>query len=105
MPFGNLYPAQQHQYQQNDQNRTDDPRWTVAPAARVREDWQAADQQQDQDNDKNCADAHDEFLLWFLVNGYNSSSFYRSGLKFVLLETSDSGRSEKIRRLNDNFYI
>ena len=75
MRYGCLYPAQQYQDQQNYQNRTDDALRAVAPAARVREDWQTANQQQDQDNDKNCADAHDEFLLWFLVNGDNSSSF------------------------------
>jgi hypothetical protein len=31
----------------------------------VREYRQTANQQQDQDDDKNCADAHDEFLLVF----------------------------------------
>jgi hypothetical protein len=36
----------------------------------VWEHWQTADQQENQDDDKNCADAHDEFLLVYLESGY-----------------------------------
>jgi hypothetical protein len=38
----------------------------------VREYRQTANEQQDQDDDKNCADAHDEFLLgeWLLQFTY-----------------------------------
>ena len=70
MPAWQLNPAQQHQYQQDHQNRTDDARRTVAPASGVREYRKSADQQQDKDDDQNCADAHDEFLLVFLEDGY-----------------------------------
>jgi hypothetical protein len=70
-----LYPAKQHQNQQNDQNRTDDPRRPVTPTSRVREDRKTADQQENQDDDQNCADAHDEFLLMFLVNGNAVQAF------------------------------
>jgi hypothetical protein len=65
-----LNPAQQHQYQQDHQDRTDDARRTVAPASGVREYRKSTDQQQDKDDDQNCADAHDEFLLVFLEDGY-----------------------------------
>jgi hypothetical protein len=63
-----LDPAEQDQYQQNDQNSPDDARWPVTPASGVREYRQTANEQQYQDDDKNGADAHDEFLLgeWLL---------------------------------------
>ena len=66
MTAGKLDPSEQYQYQQNNEDSTDDARRTVTPAAGVREYRQTTNQQQDQDNDKNCADAHDEFLLVFV---------------------------------------
>jgi hypothetical protein len=56
-----LYFAEQEQYQQYDQYGADNTGRAVAPVSGVRENWQPAHQQQDQDDQK--YQGHDYFLI------------------------------------------
>ena len=104
---GGLYPAEQNQNQQNHQNRTNDPRWPVTPTSGVREDRQTADQQENEDNDQNCADAHDEFLLVYLVRGHAVQASANLAKNLYCLNNPTVGRKKRFWQsvIKNNIFI
>jgi hypothetical protein len=72
----------------------------------VREHWQTADQQENQDDDKNCADAHDEFLLVYLESGYAVQAAGQLGKKLYRLINPTMGIIKRFesREIKNNIF-
>jgi hypothetical protein len=90
-----LYSSEQYQNQQDHQNGADDARWPITPAPGVWEDGETAHQHEDKDDDKNCADAHNEFPLLYLENGKVFEVFASVSRKLSRLINPTAGVLEK----------
>jgi hypothetical protein len=59
---GDLYPAEQHQHHNDDQDQTEPAAWVVSPSGAVRPGRQSAEKQQDEHDNQNCAE-HETYPL------------------------------------------
>src|SRR2546426_2391636 len=72
--------SHQKQDDDDDYDHPDNAAWTVTPASAVRPRWQDANQDQNQDDQQNCAQAHE--LLPDLVSGAKRTGSKRNNVAY-----------------------